>query len=202
MSDDVWLFAYGSIIWRTGFPCIARRAARLPGFVRRFWQGSHDHRGTPNAPGRVVTLIANEHGYCDGAAYLIAAADRDRVLDGLDHREKNGYSREHVGILLADGARLPPRPEATCVRTQALVYLAPPGNHAFLGEAPLDEILEQIRHAVGPSGTNLDYVQRLAESVHSLGGEDEHLDRVWRGLSSYIPIKSSRGLDQTRTSDV
>ena len=182
MSENLWLFGYGSIIWRTEFPYMARRAARLPGYVRRFWQGSHDHRGTHNAPGRVVTLIADHVGYCDGAAYLIASADRDNVLNALDYREKNGNKRFSINVLLGEGERLPPRPEVECVNTPALTYLAPQGNHAFLGEAPLSEILEQVRRSAGPSGTNLDYVKRLAEAVHALGGKDPHLEAVRSGL--------------------
>ena len=181
---DVWLFGYGSIIWRTEFPYVARRAARLPGYVRRFWQGSHDHRGTHDAPGRVVTLIADNTGYCDGAAYLIASKNRDEVLDALDYREKNGYQRFRVNVLLGEGERLPLRPELECAETLALTYLAPQGNHAFLGEAPLSEILEQVRRSVGPSGTNLDYVKRLAESVRALGGNDPHVESVREGLDN------------------
>lgn len=184
MSGDVWLFGYGSIIWRTEFPFTARRAARLPGYVRRFWQGSHDHRGTQDAPGRVVTLIRDNTGYCDGAAYKIASADRDEVFAALDYREKNGYQRCSVRVLLGEGERLPLRPERECTPTPALTYLAPPGNHAFLGEAPLSEILLQVHRSAGPSGTNLDYVKRLAESLRALGGADPHVEAVRQGLGS------------------
>lgn len=179
---DLWLFGYGSIIWRTEFPYLARRAARLPGFVRRFWQGSHDHRGTHDAPGRVVTLIRDTSGFCDGAAYLIASENREAVLDALDYREKNGYQRFRVNLLLAEEERLPSLPEAECVLTPGLAYIAPQGNHAFLGDAPLSEIIEQVRRSRGPSGTNLDYAKRLAESVRFLGGIDSHVEAVRQGL--------------------
>lgn len=178
MSDDIWLFGYGSIIWRAGFPYRERRAARLPGYVRRLWQGSHDHRGTPEAPGRVVTLIEDREGFCDGAAYRIDSADAEEVLVALDYREKNGYERHAVRIFLSDGHSLPQRPWTQCRETAALTYLAPPGNHAFLGEAPLAEIALQVRRSAGPSGANLDYVRRLVESVGELGGEDRYLDEI------------------------
>lgn len=182
VRGDVWLFGYGSIIWRTEFPYRERRAARLPGYVRRFWQGSHDHRGTQDAPGRVVTLIAEDGGHCDGAAYLIASAKRDEVLDALDYREKNGYQRFRISILLATSECLPSNPEEECIETPALTYLAPQDNHAFLGEASASEIAQHVRRSAGPSGTNLDYVKRLAESVRELGGNDAHLEEVRQGL--------------------
>lgn len=184
MNQDLWLFAYGSIIWRAGFPYRERRAARLPGYVRRLWQGSHDHRGTQDAPGRVATLIEDKHGFCDGAAYLLASEDRENVLTWLDYREKNGYARQAVRLLLSDAQQLAPKPRVALVETPALTYYAPPGNHAFLGEAPLAEIALQVRRCIGPSGTNLDYVRRLVESVRELGGEDLSLDEVYRAIQS------------------
>ncbi len=184
MRDGVWLFGYGSIIWRAGFPYRERRAARLRGYVRRLWQGSHDHRGTPDAPGRVVTLIEDRKGCCDGAAYLLDSTDAEEVLLALDYREKNGYQRHSVQILLSDWQYLPQHPDTQCTQAAALTYLAPHGNHAFLGEAPLEEIALQVRRSAGPSGANIDYVRRLAESVRDLGGKDRYLEEVYRAVQS------------------
>ena len=126
----------------------------------------------------MVTLIEDGQGFCDGAAYLIDSADAEEVLVALDYREKNGYERYGVRMLLSEGQRLPRKPGTQCTGTAGLTYLAPPGNHAFLGEAPLEEIVLQVRRSMGPSGANIDYVRRLAESVRELGGEDRYLDEV------------------------
>lgn len=160
----VWLFGYGSLIWRPSFPFLERRGARVHGWVRRFWQGSHDHRGLPHAPGRVVTLVPESTGYCDGIAYCL---DRDlavETMSGLDHREKNGYERHHVTIQLEASSEV-----------AGIVYIARRDNHAFLGPASLEEMVVQIRASAGPSGTNLDYVLALGDALRQLHAEDDHV---------------------------
>jgi hypothetical protein len=86
MTPDatVWIFAYGSLIFRPGFAFTERRRAFVRGFARRFWQASPDHRGVPDAPGRVVTLVPAETATCGGCAYTVPAAHAAEVLDALD----------------------------------------------------------------------------------------------------------------------
>ena len=55
---------------------------------------------------------------------------------------------------------------------------------AFLGAAPLEQVVRQVRRSVGPSGANIDYVARLAESVRELGGEDRYLDEIYAAVQS------------------
>jgi hypothetical protein len=90
-SDDCWIFAYGSLIWRVDFEYLESRPASINHWARRFWQGSTDHRGIPDAPGRVVTLIEARGETCWGKAYRLNPNSRDQVLAHLDHREKGGY---------------------------------------------------------------------------------------------------------------
>ena len=158
------LFGYGSLIWRPDFPFLHREPAVISGYARRFWQGSHDHRGTPDAPGRVVTLIDAPGMLCRGMLYEVDAAVAASVLRGLDHRESNGYERLE---LTAETDRGTPR--------RVVVYRAAPGNKAWLGAAPADQIAEQIARSCGPSGHNRDYLFELAEALRSLGDADVHV---------------------------
>jgi cation transport protein ChaC len=81
--SDVWVFGYGSLVWRPDFPFAESRIATIEGWERRFWQGSTDHRGVPDAPGRVVTLVEAPGAVCWGRAYLIGASSRDEVTQML-----------------------------------------------------------------------------------------------------------------------
>lgn len=166
-QSEVWLFGYGSLIWKADFEFIERRPARILGWSRRFWQGSHDHRGTPESPGRVATLIADPGAICAGMAYLISP----EVFDHLDRREKNGYLRELVNIDFSAGGS-----------AQGLVYIAGPDNEAFLGETTVSEIARHIARAVGPSGFNRDYFQHLADALRELGEVDAHITAIEREL--------------------
>lgn len=161
-----WIFGYGSLIFRPSFPVVERRAAALAGYTRRFWQGSIDHRGTPGAPGRVVTLHEEPGAVCAGVAYRIAPEDEQAVLDHLDVREQNGYER------LLRPLRLDPPagPEV-----EGLVYLAGPTNPSYLGPAPLEQIARQVVVSRGPSGPNAEYVLLLADALRGLGADDEHV---------------------------
>ena len=161
----LWLFGYGSLIWRPDIDFIDRRPARVHGWSRRFWQGSHDHRGLPHAPGRVVTLIPSAGESCAGMAYLVDREVVDETFAQLDHREKNGYERHSVRLEFSGAGE----------SSDGIVYIASVNNFAYLGPAPIAEMASQIHRSVGPSGRNLDYLLELAESLRALEAEDEHV---------------------------
>lgn len=159
-GDRAWVFGYGSLIYKVDFPVLERSAATLNGWKRRFWQASHDHRGTPDAPGRVVTLVPEPGAACRGMAYRV---DRD-VFDHLDHREKNGYGRHRVRLALDTGYEI-----------DSLLYVAESDNPAWLGPAPVAAMADQIAGARGPSGRNADYLLHLADALRDLDDHDPHV---------------------------
>lgn len=160
-KQKTWVFGYGSLIYKVDFPYVEKATASLRGWERRFWQGSHDHRGTPCAPGRVVTLIPADGALCRGVAYLI----EPEVFEHLDHREKNGYERHQQSIYLEDRG----------VDVPGVVYVAAEDNHAYLGPAELTDLATHIARSHGPSGSNTDYVLQLAEALRELGDHDPHV---------------------------
>ena len=168
---SVWLFGYGSLIYKADFPYLERRPASIAGWTRRFWQGSHDHRGTEAAPGRVATIVPQAGAHCDGMAYLITP----EVFKHLDHREKNGYLRLAIDITFDDASQ-----------AEGLVYIASEDNLAFLGAAPELDIARQIAMSAGPSGPNSEYLLQLAAALREMGKDDTHVFAIERHLTLYL----------------
>ena len=166
---EVWLFGYGSLIFKADFPYLARRPASIAGWSRRFWQGSHDHRGTEAAPGRVVTLVPDPGATCHGMAYLVTPEE----FAHLDYREKNGYLRLATLMTFDDGSTV-----------DGLVYIATHDNAAFLGAAPEADIARHIAAAAGPSGPNRDYLLALAQALRDMGKPDAHVFAIERHLAA------------------
>lgn len=183
MSDEqnLWIFGYGSLIWKVNFPFLRKLTGFIKGYERRFYQGSSDHRGVPERPGRVVTLLENAEEKVWGIAYEIAAKDIPSVINYLDFREKNGYKATWVTF----------HPQDTCHDPfETKLYIATPQNEFYLGPAPLTEIANQILHSKGPSGTNYDYLLNLAQGLRDICSDvkDDHIFQlevlVRKGLSN------------------
>ena len=169
-ESATWLFGYGSLIWKPGLPIVEAQPARVDGYVRRFWQGSEDHRGTPEAPGRVVTLVPNPQGHCHGVAYLVSNVDIEQTFAELDHREKNGYTRLSLSLKL--GSETVSEHQKT---VSGITYIANENNEAYRGPAPIKQIAEDIFHSIGPSGTNIEYLLELAEALRARTINDPHI---------------------------
>lgn len=152
---DFWLFGYGSLIWKPPPHFDERVPGYISGYVRRFWQASEDHRGTPLSPGRVVTLIErsfwemlgdSEHEKTAekvwGAAYHIIPEKVQEVQEYLDIREINGYSIQYTPFHPNGGSRKPIR---------CMVYIGMPDNPQFLGAMDPLEVAKKINESAGPS---------------------------------------------------
>ena len=160
----LWVFGYGSLIWRPDMEFVTSHRAIARNWARRFWQGSHDHRGTPKAPGRVLTLVSIPDAVCEGRVFGIANQHLEQTLEELDYREKNGYRRQNLVVHSEQLGDI-----------EALTYIAPEHNVAWLGNASDEAIAEQINRAHGPSGSNKDYVLELHKALENDGIHDKHV---------------------------
>jgi len=177
--DEYWVFGYGSLVWKVDFPYETKQPGYIKGFLRRFYQNSIDHRGTYEKPGRVVTLVPSENSddIVYGVAYKIADHQRDEVIKHLDFREKNGYVRHSVTcypfcMLQKEQG------ETKNVIKNIVIYVATEDNDSFAGHKnDINDIAKQIFEAHGPSGSNREYVYRLADAMRELFPHhyDDHL---------------------------
>ncbi|PKA49131.1 hypothetical protein AXF42_Ash010816 [Apostasia shenzhenica] len=168
----MWVFGYGSLIWKAGFQYDEQLVGFIKGYRRVFYQGSTDHRGTPAFPGRTVTLELAPNDVCWGTAYKVCGEEEEKIaLSYLEVREKQYDQKTYLDLFTDLTSPIP----AVC---GILVYVASPDtkvNMNYLGPAPLEEMAEQIIKAEGPSGPNRDYLFQLEQALDRFGCNDLHV---------------------------
>lgn len=176
-SADLWVFGYGSLMWRPGFAFAERMPARMAGWHRSLCVYSNLYRGTHERPGLVLGLDSG--GSCRGVAYRVeGAAAATATLAYLRERELVHYVyRELVRpALLADGRRVP-----------ALVYVADPRHAQYAGRLTPAERLALVAGGAGISGTNRDYVLNTLAHLEELGVHDPELAWIAEHLEPVTP---------------
>uniref|UniRef100_A0A3B3IJ57 Gamma-glutamylcyclotransferase n=1 Tax=Oryzias latipes TaxID=8090 RepID=A0A3B3IJ57_ORYLA len=157
---SLWIFGYGSLVWKPDFKYRKSRVGFIRGYKRRFWHGDDFHRGSQAAPGRVVTLIEDDDAVTWGVAFEVSGPQVEEALAYLNVRETvcGGYVTKMVDFFPGDEGPAP---------VQALVYIATSDNPLYLGPASPEDIGAQIASSSGKSGHNLEYLLRLAEFMRS-----------------------------------
>lgn len=159
----MYIFGYGSLIWRPDFAFASKCIGVVQGVERRFWQASHDHRGTEQLPGRVVTLVPASAGICAGMLYRLKTDVAD-TLSALDEREQDGYRRTEVQVSLCDGT----------LQT-AITWIADHKNPSWRGGESAQQVSQIIAHRSGPSGSNREYLFKLHQALTQLNIIDPHV---------------------------
>ena len=167
MASERWVFGYGSLMWRPGFPFAERRAATLHGRRRAFCIYSVHHRGTYERPGLVLGLAPG--GATRGAAYRVAEADWAETYAYLMEREQptETYIEARRRVRLEDGRRV-----------EALTFLSDIGHPQWAGVLGLDRQAELIARATGLSGRNVDYLRDLVDHLQEMGVRDAAMERL------------------------
>ena len=165
-SGDLWIFGYGSLMWRPGFDHLERVPARLIGLHRALCVFSFVHRGTPGRPGLVLGL--DRGGMCRGIAFRVAAAERAKTVAYLREREQVTavYVETMRQIELEDHARR---------KVRALCYTVDRSHVQYAGRLSLAESLHHIRQGHGRSGANRDYVRETVRALEALGYRETDL---------------------------
>ncbi len=165
-SGDIWVFGYGSLMWRPDFPYLDAAPALLRGYHRAFCIYSVHHRGSRQRPGLILGL--DRGGSCRGRAFRVAAGEANAVIGYLDSREliTHVYLRRTIPVAI-NGARI-----------AAIAYVADPGHVQYAGALPLAEAARVIRGGRGVSGDNPDYLRNVVEHLDELGIADGPIHRL------------------------
>jgi glutathione-specific gamma-glutamylcyclotransferase len=166
---DLWVFGYGSLMWRPGFDVLERVPAKLIGMHRALCVYSFVHRGTPEKPGLVMGL--DRGGMCRGIAYRVAAAKREETIAYLREREQvtSVYLETMRRIALEDETRR---------QVRALCYAVDRGHVQYAGRLSIDESVHYVRQGHGRSGNNRDYVIETVRALEALGYRETELHQI------------------------
>ncbi|WP_420393440.1 gamma-glutamylcyclotransferase [Acuticoccus sp.] len=161
---SLFVFGYGSLMWRPGFPYERKEFATLRGRHRRLCVYSFVHRGTETRPGLVLGL--DRGGACRGIVFTVAEAERSNVVAYLRAREQVTlvYKEVVVPVVTASGAAV-----------EALAYVVDRTHRQYAGKLSLDETLGHVCGAAGMSGANEDYVLATADLLTEAGIADPRL---------------------------
>jgi len=177
-TGELWVFGYGSLMWRPGFDFIEQVPARLIGEHRALCVYSFDHRGTPERPGLVLGL--DRGGACRGIAFRVAAERRAATIGYLREREQTTHVYREVmrSVWLHDDARS---------RVSALAYVVDRGHVQYAGRLSLADQVRYVRQGHGRSGANRDYVLATVQALEAQGCPDPQLHQLALRLRDDAP---------------
>jgi glutathione-specific gamma-glutamylcyclotransferase len=164
-DGSLWVFGYGSLMWRPGFAYVRRCKATLRGWRRSLCVFSHVYRGSPERPGLVLGL--DRGGACQGVAFEVDEALREATLRYLREREQVTavYLERIAPITLECGDRVP-----------ALTYVADRLHEQYAGRLDREAMLAHVRAGTGQSGDNAEYVFETHDHLHAMGVRDPDLE--------------------------
>lgn len=175
-EDELWVFGYGSLMWRPGFYFEESPLGLLKGAHRSMCIYSISHRGTPERPGLVLGL--DQGGACRGVAFRVRRGHEKETLDYLREREqvRKVYRETVRPVQLLDGSRR---------RVQAVCFLVDRNNSQYAGRLSLDEQLRIVSESAGDSGNNVEYVLNTVRHLEDAGVHD----RLLSGLAARLADK-------------
>ncbi|MCA0400678.1 MAG: gamma-glutamylcyclotransferase [Proteobacteria bacterium] len=169
---DLWVFGYGSLMWRPGFNHVERMPGLLFGAHRALCVYSIRHRGTREKPGLVLGL--DHGGSCRGVAFRVPAEEAAQTHAYLTEREQSHYVyRETLRPVQLDDGR----------RVKALAYVTERRHDNYARGLPREELLRLVLQGQGESGACRDYVLNTLAMLAELGIEDHALSWLGPALS-------------------
>lgn len=171
---DIWVFAYGSLMWHPNFDYAEKRHARLYGYHRALCIYSVEYRGTPEKPGLVFGL--NKGGSCRGMAFRVLDKNVDKVIAYLNEREMvtGVYCPRWQSLELLADEHHPAQ------RTPGYIFVADTEHDQYTGSLSDEETVRLVRQGHGKVGPCIDYLQNTLSHLHDQGIDDRALARIIR----------------------
>lgn len=171
--DDLWIFGYGSLIWRPDFDYAERRPAKVHGWHRALKMWSRINRGTPERPGLVFGMLSG--GCCHGMVFRVPRHNGEDVLRRLWARE--------MGMAVYDPRWL------TCQTPEgpvmALAFTLSRKSPSHTGELTEDEYRRIFAESSGKYGTTHEYAHRTHEELLRHNIRDRALERLLKLLQQH-----------------
>ena len=166
MAQDLWVFAYGSLIWDPAVQVEEYRYGALPGWHRSFCMRLDGGRGSHERPGLMAAL--DDGGHCDGVTFRIPAPLVEEETQYMWRREMFSGSYRPVFLEVAT-------PQGD---VDALVFVMDRDNHRYMPHLSEDDAARIIAAAEGGLGPNLAYLESLVRHLDELGIQDDNMPRL------------------------
>ncbi|MGB8816902.1 MAG: gamma-glutamylcyclotransferase [Rhizobiaceae bacterium] len=175
LDSDLWIFAYGSLMWDPAFKFAEVRRARAPVHARKFiLKDTFGARGSPQAPGLMAAL--DDGAGCDGLAFRIAK-DQVKHESGVFWRREllgHAYRPVFAGIMTPFGD------------IDALTVVANLGAEVIRQNITREEQILYVATGRGFMGTSLEYLENIASHFEALGIEDSEVSDLLADAKSFI----------------
>lgn len=179
--EQFWIFGYGSLMWRPGFPFVRSEPARVHGYHRSLCVYSYVHRGTPEQPGLVLGL--DRGGSCHGMAFEVKPEQWDETIAYLRAREQvtSVYVERRKNITLIGSRQT----------VEAVTYVVDRAHRQYAGVLDDDALIRHVREGQGVSGHCIDYVLNTLAHLRDMEIHDPALERLAERLFSQAASKNS-----------
>lgn len=167
----IWVFGYGSLMWKPGFAFVEKSQALVQGYKRDLCILSHIFRGTPDRPGLVMGLCHG--GTCQGMAFKIAQEHKEQVFAYLHKREmpNNVYRPAWLDVTLASQENV-----------QAYSFISQPDHPQFVSHLSIEERLVFLKQGLGKGGSSIDYLKNTRAHLQNLGITDPILEAFYKRI--------------------
>jgi len=170
-SEEIWVFAYGSLIWNPVIHYVERQVGKVYGFHRRLCLWTPLGRGTPDNPGLMLGL--DRGGCCHGILYQISPELVQSELLLLWRRE------------MVVGSYIPRWVKVTTSKRRlfAIAFLIDRSRPSYAGNLDVATTVQTLATAQGELGSTIEYLNQTIAGLAQAGIHDQGLLNLQQQVS-------------------